>query len=88
MTEPTENETSTGHVDDYPYPEPHPWPHPTNPTQMRQAPDGRIALCFTYRDKDYKPAIGWVVLDTPNGQLQLTVLTGGDVADWTPVKMP
>lgn len=72
----------------YPFPEPDPWPHSPNPTGIRRDKDGRIALQFAWRGKDYVPTAGWVVLSTPNGMLQIEHLTDEDVADWTVLETP
>jgi hypothetical protein len=68
-------------------PEPPPWPHPTNPTEARRAADGRIAFRI-HIALDLWNAISeqrWYVIDTPNGQFTVTLLSDEDVADWTPV---
>ncbi len=73
---------------DYPFPEPHPWPHSPNPTGIRRAADGRVALCFTWRGRDFAPFDGWLVVDAPNGDLTVHHLTDEDVHDWTEVDLP
>lgn len=64
---------------------PPPWTHSPNPTEVRRADDGRIALHITVSNRDWTPENRWVLLDTPNGQLQLTCLSDDEVADWTPL---
>lgn len=70
------------------FPEPHPWPHSPNPTEIRCGGDGRIALRFVLRGKDFAPTDGWVVLSAPNGLLQIEHLTDQDTADWTVLETP
>lgn len=82
----TNNDGTT--ANSFPFPEPHPWPHSANPTRIRVARDGRIALYFRWRGKDFEPTSGWIVVSVSNGLLQLEHLTDEDVADWAMVETP
>lgn len=73
-----------------PIAEPPAWPHPTNPTEIRRAPDGRIAFRI-HIALDLWSAVSeqrWYFVDTPNGLFTLTPLTDEAVADWAVLEMP
>lgn len=69
--------------------EPPPWPHPTNPTEARRAADDRIAFRIHIALNLWTATSEqrWYVIDTPDGQFTVTLLTDDDVADWTPVPL-
>ncbi|MFJ5984334.1 hypothetical protein [Lentzea sp. NPDC092896] len=69
---------------------PLPWTHLTNPTELRLAPDGRVAFRahIAISVWDNESELRWYVVTTPDGQFTVTLLTDEDVADWTPLEMP
>lgn len=70
--------------------QPPPWPHPTNPTELRRAPDGRIAFRIHIAINVWSATSEqrWFFVDTPNGQFTITPLADEAVTDWTEVDLP
>ncbi|GHH57788.1 hypothetical protein [Lentzea cavernae] len=68
---------------------PLPWTQPTNPTEARLAPDGRVAfrihIAISVWDNESEQR--WYAVDTPNGQFTVTLLTDEEVAEWAPLEM-
>lgn len=57
-------------------------PTPVNPTRVRRAPDGRLALYFP-PNKRYSDPI-WLLVAI-RGDLYVEILSDEDVADWAEV---